>query len=88
MVDVKTTEIKEKALVTIGQLIAINSKVLTLLKKNNIELNSDVLSKYSVIKFTFKPSWAERELTLSWSVKSLSVFKNLYKNIASSFLVE
>ena len=86
MVDVKTTEIKEKALVTIGQLIAINSKVLALLKQNNMELNSDFLNKYSVIKFTFKPTWAERELTLSWSVKSLSVFKNLYKNIASSFL--
>lgn len=86
MVDVKTTEFKEKATVTIGQMVAINVKVLALLKQNNIELNSDVLNKYSVIKFTFKPSWSERELTLSWSVKSLSVFKNLYKNIASSFL--
>lgn len=86
MVDVTTTEIKEKATVTIGQMVAINVKVLALLKKNNMELNSDFLNKYSVIKFTFRPSWAERDLTLSWSVKSLSVFKNLYKNIASSFL--
>ncbi len=52
----KTTEIKEKATVTIGQMVAINVKVLALLKQNNIELNSDVLNKYSVIKFTFKPS--------------------------------